>query len=75
MGFEHGPGKKLIAHVNRNQEMILEEGISPFQTMEEYTGPKDDNITAKFFTNCELILDPSELNLEKKSACFGRLLI
>ena len=66
-GFEHGLGKEQIANVFRNQEQLLEAGISPSQAIEEYTGPKDNNINANFFTNCELIPDPSELDPEKKN--------
>ena len=66
-GFEHGLSKEQIANVFRNQEQLLEAGISPFHAIVEYTGPKDNNITPNFFTNCELIPDPSELDPEKKN--------
>ena len=66
-GFKHGLGKEQIANVVRNQEQLLEAGITPARAIEEYTGPKDDNITANFFTNCELIPDPSELDPGKKN--------
>ena len=66
-GFEHGLSKEQIANVFRNQEQLLEVGISPFRAIVEYTGPKDGNITPNFFTNCELIPDPSELDPEKKN--------
>ena len=66
-GFEHGLSKEQIANVFRNQEQLLEAGISPFRAIAEYTGPKDSNITPNFFTNCELIPDPSELDPEKKN--------
>ena len=66
-GFEHGLSKEQIANVFRNQEQLLEAGISPFRAIVEYTGPKDSNITPNFFTNCELIPDPSELDPEKKN--------
>ena len=66
-GFEHGLNKEQIANVFRNQEQLLEAGISPFRAIVEYTGPKDSNITPNFFTNCELIPDPSELDPEKKN--------
>ena len=71
--FEYGLGKDQIGNVFRNQESLLEAGISPFQAIEKYTGPKDNNINASFFTDCELIPDPSELDPEKKTY-FGRLL-
>ena len=66
-GFEHGLGKEQIANVFRNQEQLLEAGITPTRAIEEYTGPKDNDITANFFTNCELIPDPSKLDPEKKN--------
>ena len=66
-GFEHGLSKEQIANVFRNQEQLLEAGISPFRAIAEYTGPKDSNITPNFFTNCKLIPDPSELDPEKKN--------
>ena len=47
-GFEHGLGKEQIANVFRNQEQLLEAGITPARAIEEYTGPKDDDITANF---------------------------
>lgn len=66
-GFEHGLEKEQIANVFMNQEQLLEAGISPFRAIEEYTGPKNSDITANFFTNCELIPDPSELDQDKKN--------
>ena len=66
-GFEHGLEKEQIANVFMNQEQLLEAGISPFRAIEEYTGPKNNDITANFFTNCELIPDPSELDQDKKN--------
>ena len=66
-GFEHGLGKDQIANVFNNQESLLEAGISPIQAIQEYTGPKVNNIEANFFTNCELIPDPSELDPKKKN--------
>ena len=44
-GFEHGLSKEQIANVFRNQEQLLEAGISPFRAIAEYTDPKDSNIT------------------------------
>ena len=49
-GFEHGLGKEQIANVFRNQEQLLDAGISPTRAIEEYTGPKD---------NDKLIPDPT----------------
>ena len=49
-GSEHGLGKQRIANVFKNQEQLL-------GAIEEYTGPKDTNISANFYTNCELIPD------------------
>ena len=69
-GFEHGLSKEQIANVFRNQEQLLEAGISPFRAIVEYTGPTDSNITPNFFTNCELIPDPSELDPEKRICLF-----
>ena len=66
-GFEHGLSKEQIANVFRNQEQLLEAGISPFRAIVEYTGPKDSNITANCFTTWELIPDLSELYPEKKN--------
>ena len=66
-GFEHGLSKEQIANVFRNQEQLLEAGISPFRAIAKYTGPKDSNKTPNFLTNCELIPDPSELDPEKKN--------
>ena len=74
-GFEHGLEKEQIANVFMNQEQLLEAGISPFRAIEEYTGPKNSDITANFFTNCELIPDPSELDQDKKIFLYsGQLL-
>ena len=69
-GFEHGLGKDQIANVFNNQESLLKAGISPIQAIQEYTGPKVNNIEANFFTNCELIPDPSELDPKKKIYLF-----
>ena len=66
-GFEHGLGKEQIANVFKNQEELLKAGISSFQAIQQYTGPKNSNITANFFTNSESIPDPSELDPQKKN--------
>ena len=65
-GFEYGLSKEQIANVFYNQESLLETEISQFQAIEKYAGPKDNNINTSFFTDCELIPDPSELDPEKK---------
>ena len=66
-GFEHGLGKEQIANVFQNQIPLLEAGISPLKAIQEYTGPKENNVNASFFTDCELIPDPSELDPNAKN--------
>ena len=66
-GFEHGLNKEQIANVFQNQEALLDIGVSPFQAIERYTGPKDNTITASFYGDCDLIPDPSELNPDAKN--------
>ena len=66
-GFEHGLGKEQIANVFQNQIPLLEAGISPFKAIQEYTGPKENSVNASFFTDCELIPDPSELDPNAKN--------
>ena len=66
-GFEHGLGKEQIANVFQNQKALLDAGISPFEAIQQYTGFKEDLITANFYTDCELIPDPSELDPETKN--------
>ena len=66
-GFEHGLSKEQIANVFQNQEALLDIGVSPFQAIERYTGPKDNTITASFYGDCDLIPDPSELNPDTKN--------
>ena len=61
-GFDHGFSKEQIANVFNNQVPLLEAGIDPFQAIEQYDGPKEDNITAHFFDDCDMIPDPSELD-------------
>ena len=66
-GFEYGLSKEQIANVFNNQESLLKAGISPIQAIEQYTGPKNNDMNASFFTDCEQIPDPSELDSEKKN--------
>ena len=66
-GFERGLSKEQIANVFQNQESLLDIGVSPFQAIERYTGPKEGAIIANFYTDCDLIPDPSELDPEKKN--------
>lgn len=66
-GFEHGLGKEEIANVFQNQKTLLDAGISPFEAIQRYTGFKENLITANFYTDCELIPDPSELDPETKN--------
>ena len=66
-GFEHGLGKEQIANVFRNQNSLLETGITPLEAIQTYTGPKEENITANFYTDCDLIPDPSDLNPKSKN--------
>ena len=61
-GFEHGLGKEQIANVFNNQEPLLQAGVDPFQAIEKYDGPRENNITARFYDDCNMIPDPSELN-------------
>ena len=66
-GFEHGLSKEQIANVFQNQEALLDINVSPFQAIQQYTGPKESRITASFYNDCELIPDPSELDPETKN--------
>ena len=42
--------------------------VSLFQAIEQYTGPKENTVTASFYSDCELIPDPSELNPDTKNS-------
>jgi hypothetical protein len=42
-------------------------GITPIQAIEEYTGVRDGNITAKFYENSDLIPDPKDLDSNCKN--------
>ena len=66
-GFENGLGKEQIANVFQNQEALFDIGVNPFQAIQQYTGPKENTIVAGFYTDCELIPDPSELDPETKN--------
>ena len=66
-GFENGLNKEQISNVFKNQKVLLEAGISPFQAIEDYNGHKDSSFTANFFTDCEMIPDPSDLDPEMKN--------
>ena len=74
-GFEYGLDKEQIANVFNNQEPLLEAGISPIQAIQEYTGPKNSDINVSFFSDCEQIPDPSELDPEKKNYLFWTTVI
>ena len=66
-GFEHGLSKEQIANVFQNQEALLDIGVSPFQAVQQYTGPKENAITANFYSDSKLIPDPSELDPDTKN--------
>ena len=66
-GFEHGLNKEQIANLFKNQESLLRAGITPLQAIQSYTGPKDDSIQTNFYTDCNLIPDPSELDSTTKN--------
>ena len=66
-GFEYGLSKEQIANVFQNQEALLDVGVTPFQAIQQYTGPKEQAISASFYTDCELIPDPAELDPEIKN--------
>ena len=66
-GFENGLDKEQIANVFKNQESLLEAGMSPLETIQNYTGPRESDITANFYTDCDSIPDPSELDPKSKN--------
>ena len=66
-GFEYGLSKEQISNVFKNQESLSSIGVNAFQAIQQYTGPKEEGITARFYTDCELIPDPSELDPEIKN--------
>jgi ABC-type lipoprotein export system ATPase subunit len=66
-GFEAGLGKEQIANVFKNQDSLLEAGITALEAIQTYTGLKENNIKANFYTDCDLIPDPSELDPKAKN--------
>ena len=66
-GFEHGLSKEQIVNVFKNQESLLEAGITPYEAIQKYSGQTENDITASFYTDCDLIPDPSELDPRAKS--------
>ena len=45
-----------------NQVPLAQAGVDPFEAIEKYAGPRENNITAHFFNDCSSIPDPSELD-------------
>ena len=66
-GFEHGLDKEQIANVFKNQNSLLETGITPLEAIQTFTGEREGNITANFYTDCDSIPDPSELDPNLKN--------
>lgn len=66
-GFENGLSKAQIGNVFSNQELLLNAGITPYQAIEEYNGPKENSVMSSFYNDCEMIPDPSDLNPEAKN--------
>lgn len=66
-GFENGLSRDQIANVFKNQELLLQAGVTPLQAIEEYDGPRENTITASFYNDCELIPDPSDLDPDVKN--------
>ena len=66
-GYEDGLSKQQVANIFLNQDALAKIQLSPIECIEEYSGFRDGSIKADFFSDCSLIPDPSELNVEEKN--------
>ena len=66
-GFQNGLDKKQISNLFMNQELLKKAHLSPLKVLDDYTGVRHGNIKADFYSDCSLIPDPTDLNVNEKN--------
>ena len=66
-GFETGLSKHQIANIFKNQKELEKIKASPLEIIEQYNGHRNSEIKADFFSNCNMIPDPTTLNVDEKN--------
>ena len=65
-GFEIGLSKQQIANIFRNQDAFQKVKLTPVEVIDQYTGERKGDIKAEFYSDCNMVPDPSELNCDEK---------
>ena len=65
-GYEDGLNKKQVANIFLHQNALTKVNLSPLEAIDEYNGVRDKSVKANFYSDCSLIPDPAELNVEEK---------
>ena len=66
-GLTDGLTKQQVANIFLHQAQLKKIQLSPIAAIEEYSGDRNGSISADFFSDCALIPDPSELNIDEKN--------
>ena len=65
--FDNGLSKHQIANIFKKQTELKKLEISPLEIIEQYHGERKGEIKAAFFNECNMIPDPSTLDVNEKN--------
>ena len=65
--FDLGLSKHQIVNIFKNQKELEKIKASPLEIIEQYTGYRKNEIKADFFSDCNMIPDPTTLNIHEKN--------
>ena len=66
-GLENGFSKKQVENIFLHQNVLASANLSPPQAIDEFNGIWDGNVKADFYSDCAMIPDPADLNVEEKN--------
>ena len=66
-GFERDLNKQQISNIFQCQDIFHENGLTPLQIIEEYSGERRGDIKAEFYTDSNMVPDPSDLDCNEKN--------
>ena len=65
--LDSGLTKQQINNIFKNQSEFEKIKASPLEVIEEYNGSKKSEIKVNFFSECSMIPDPAQLNVNEKN--------
>ena len=66
-GFRKGLSKQQITNILNGQDTLKNVGITALEAIEQYSGSSQGEIRADFYTDCNMIPDPSTLDNREKN--------